>query len=113
MSGNHWSDWGHGRSSTGPICPSAEVVAETGGFTTDDAPTFGELARAYVAELMKEHAERLVRMVEATGECQKCHAAPVQVIARPAFFDVELIDEPMGLRITETVRLLCESCAAT
>ena len=76
-----------------------------------DAPTFGELARTYVAELMKEHAQRLMHMVESVGECQKCHAAPVQVIVRPAFFDVELVSESTGLRITETVRLLCEPCA--
>jgi len=80
-------------------------------------------------EAAKLHAQQLGNMVRTMVVCQRCRLNPIQVIARPPTFDVELLNDqfltavgyparnPFNtfnhtmVRITEIVQFLCGDCA--
>ena len=82
-----------------------------------------------ILEAAKLHAQQLENIVKTLGVCQWCRVAPIQVIAQPPTFEVELLNDPVltavvgypavnpfinyntRVRITEVVCFLCLDCA--
>lgn len=82
-----------------------------------------------ILEAAKLHAEQLRHIAKTLDVCQWCRVGPIQVIARPPTFEVELLDDPARIigysitnphvncntrvRLTEVLCFLCLGCATT
>lgn len=80
-----------------------------------------------ILEAAKLHAQQLRGIVKNLGVCQWCQVDPIQVIARPPTFEVELLNDPVRIigypvtnpfiscntrvRLTEVLCFLCLDCA--